>query len=231
MDFFDALRARRSIRKFEPEPIPDEVMERAFEAAVIAPNSSNMQTWDFYRVRSPEKRDALVKACLSQSAAKSAAELVVVTADPSLWRRSNPEVIRSLEGINAGKGALTYYRKLIPVMYQWGLLQWRVPFRMATTAIGGLFRPLPRGPHSRRDLQEVAVKSSALAAENFVLALSAQGYATCMMEGFDEPRVKRLLGLGGSSRVVMVIACGRAAPGGLWGPQFRLPIEQVVHDV
>lgn len=55
------------------------------------------------------------------------------------------------------------------------------------------------------------MKSAALAAENFVLAVTAEGFDTCMMEGFDEPRVRRLLGLARHYRVAMVIAIGKAA--------------------
>ena len=70
---------------------------------------------------------------------------------------------------------------------------------------------------------------AALAAQNFVLAITAQGGATCMMEGFDESRVRKLLKLSSSSRVVTVLGIGFEAPRGTWGPQFRLPLEQVVH--
>ena len=231
MDFFDAVKARRSIRKFKEDPIPEEVMERALDAAVLAPNSSNMQTWDFYWVRTAEKKAALVEYCLKQSAARTAAELVVITADPALWQRSNPEMVKFTEEVNAPSSVKHYYKHLIPLTYRWGLLNAAVPLKWLTTRLGSLKRPLTRGPHSLRDLQEVAIKSAALAAENFVLALSAQGYATCMMEGFDEPRVKGLLGLGDSCRVVMVVAAGLEGARGTWGPQFRIPKEKVVHRV
>ena len=88
-----------------------------------------------------------------------------------------------------------------------------------------------RGPGTLRDIQEVCIKSAALAAENFVLAITAQGYATCMMEGFDEPRVKKLLGLKYSDRVVMVISVGEEAERGTWGPRFRISSDKVIHEV
>jgi mono/diheme cytochrome c family protein len=52
-------------------------------------------------VRSPEKKAALVEACMKQSAARTAAELVVVTADPALWERANPEMLAFVERVNA----------------------------------------------------------------------------------------------------------------------------------
>lgn len=231
MDFFEVVRARRSIRKFTPEVIPESVIRKALDAAVLAPNSSNLQTWDFYWVRSPERKLALVQACMNQSAARTAAELIVVTADPKLWRRSNPEIVQFVERIQAPKMVQLYYQKLVPLTYRWGVLNSLVPIKWCITAVSGFFRPIARGPHSKRDLQEVAMKSAALASENLVLALTAQGYSTCMMEGFDEVRVRRILGLSRSCRVVMVIAAGKEAERGTWGPQFRIPLEQVVHEL
>ncbi len=105
------------------------------------------------------------------------------------------------------------------------------PLKFLIASAVGLFRPMTRGPYSRRDSQEVAIKSAALAAENFVLAMTAQGFQTCMMEGFDECRVKKLLKMSRSERVLMVIACGEAATNGTWGPRFRLPLESVVKRI
>lgn len=231
MDFFETVRARRSIRKFTEKLVPSHVMKQAFETAVLAPNSSNTQTWNFIWVKSPEPKKKLVEYCLSQSAARTAQELVVVTADPALWRRSQSYLIDYVKSVAAPKPVVMYYEKLIPLTYRWGVLNIMALFKWLTTEVVGLFRPMPRGPHSRRDLQEVAIKSAALACENFVLAMSAQGYSSCMMEGFDEVRVKKLLKLSSSERVVMVIAVGEAAENGTWGPQFRIPNNLTIKEV
>jgi nitroreductase len=116
-------------------------------------------------------------------------------------------------------------------MYRWGFLNIFAPFKWIFSNTLALFRPMMRGPFTKSAIQTVAVKSAALAAENFVLAITAQGYSTCMMEGFDEWRVARFLRLSCSSRVVMVIAIGKEDPRGIWGPSFRLPLSQVVKEV
>jgi len=231
MDYFSAVEARRSVRRYTNKEIPAAVVEKALAAACLAPNSSNTQTWDFYWVKTPEKKAKLVTACLSQSAARTAAELVVITADPRNWRRSQPELLRFVESINAPAPVITYYKKLIPFMYSWGPLNVLAPFKWILSNSVGLFRPMPRGPNGKSGLQEVAIKSAALAAENFVLAIAAQGYATCMMEGFDESRVKKLLQLPSSARVVMVISVGEAAPDGVWGARFRIDQTKVIHQI
>ena len=52
-----------------------------------------------------------------------------------------------------------------------------------------------------------------------------------MVEGFDELRVKKLLSLKYSDRVVMVISVGEEAERGTWGPQFRIDSKKVFHEV
>jgi nitroreductase len=231
MDLFEAIQKRRSIRKFSADAVPETVIEKALDAALLAPNSSNAQTWDFYWVRSPEKKAALVEACFNQSAARTAHDLIVFVADPKLWRRSNKPLQDWVEQVNAPKPVVLYYRKLLPATYQWGPLNsWGFVKWLGATA-AGFFRPSPRGPHTLGELQVVAVKSTALAAENFVLAITAQGFSTCMMEGFDEVRVRKILGLSSTARAVMCVAVGRETEKGTWGPQYRLPRDWVIHQV
>lgn len=231
MDFFEAVKQRRSIRQYKPLPVDAKIIEKSLEAAILAPNSSNTQTWNFYWVKSADKKESLIKACLSQAAARTAAELLVVTADPQLWRRSQKGLLQWVIDSKAPKPVHVYYEKLIPFLYRWGFLNVYAPFKWIFAQATGLVRPFMKGPFTRRDLQEIAIKSAALASENFVLALSAQGVSSCMMEGFDEGRVKRLLQLGSSARVVMVIAVGYSSDKGTWGPQWRLPLNEVVHHI
>ena len=232
MEFFEAVKARRSIRKYLPTvEVPDEVVEKALDAALLAPNSSNMQTWQFFWVNSPDKKKKLIEACLNQNAARSAKHLVVVVANASHahWKMTQKEMVRLItkDGIeNAHPLVLQYYSKLIPMTYG---MRFLAPVKWLIYNVTGIFRPMSRRPWSGRDVQEVAIKSAALGAENFMLAISAQGYDTCAMEGFDECRVKKIVGLDFWSgpirhcgaRVVMVISVGKRDEKGLWGPQVR----------
>lgn len=231
MDLFEAIEKRRSIRRYTTDKVPDEVIQKSLENAVLAPTSSNGQTWDFYWVKTTEKKAALVKYCLDQSAARTASDLIVVVASPTAWKRSHPELVNFVKKIDAPKSVIMYYEKLFPNMYRWGFLNSLGYLKKVLLFLTGLFRPIMRGPGTLRDIQEVCIKSAALAAENFVLSISAQGYASCMMEGFDEVRVKKLLKLKCSDRVVMVISVGKEAERGTWGPRFRISTDKVVHKV
>lgn len=227
MEFFEALERRRSVRKFTNEPLPQGLIEKAVAAAVKAPNSSNVQTWGFHWVRSPEKKAKLIEACLSQSAARSAAELMVITTNRNAWRRSQQRLINWVEDSKTHPSVINYYKKIVPFMYISGPFNILAPLKWLIIFVTGLFRPIMRGPITQRDVDEVAVKSAALAAENFVLAVAAQGADTCMMEGFDRVLIKRLLGLNCADQIVMVIAVGYRGEGALWGSQYRLPLDEV----
>jgi len=51
-------------------------------------------------------------------------------------------------------------------------------------------------------------KQVSLAAMNFMLAAASGGLGTCPMEGFDESRVKKILGIGREKVVVLMMPVG-----------------------
>jgi nitroreductase len=222
MEFFETIAKRRSTRKFHAKTVPAEVIDKAIDAALLAPNSSNMQPWEFYKVRSPDKKAAIVDACFGQSAARTASEIIVAVARRDTWRRNQQLQIAALKkNPNTPPMVFDYYQKLVPMTYIHG------PFsilgllkRIIMTTIG-IFKPVPRGPFSHSATWRVLIKTTALACENLMLALTAQGYASCPMEGFDEKRVKKILGLGRNARVVMIIGAGESDESGIWGEQIR----------
>ncbi len=60
-DFWDALYARRSIRKFKPDPVPRELVRQVLHAGIWAPSSCNYQMWDFVAVDDPARNAELAK--------------------------------------------------------------------------------------------------------------------------------------------------------------------------
>src|SRR6185369_11980627 len=52
-EFLESIRKRRTVRDFSPDPIPDEVLTLAIEAANLAPSGANMQPWKFVVVKDP----------------------------------------------------------------------------------------------------------------------------------------------------------------------------------
>lgn len=235
-EFQNIIDFRRSNRKFDPEiEVPEEVIRKSLERAILSPNSSNMQLWEFYWIRSEEKKKEFVPYCLDQSAAKTAKEMVVFVTRRDLWSKRakwNYERIKeSSEGQThtLAKRGLNYYGKAIPLVYM------RDPFgilglvRRSICFVMGLTKPYVR-LGGNADQRITVHKSCALAAQTFMLSVAAEGFHSCPMEGFDKWRVKRSLGLPMGAEINMIIAVGKGTEEGIWGPRFRVPYEEVVFE-
>lgn len=55
METWDAIRARRNVRAYQPDPVPEEDLKRIAEAGWRAPSASNRQHWDFILVTDGEQ--------------------------------------------------------------------------------------------------------------------------------------------------------------------------------
>jgi nitroreductase len=53
MDVFEAIKNRRSIRRYKPDPVDDKTVQTVLEAAHWAPSWGNLQCWRFILVRDP----------------------------------------------------------------------------------------------------------------------------------------------------------------------------------
>ncbi|MBM2831083.1 MAG: nitroreductase [Dehalococcoidia bacterium] len=58
--FLALVKKRRSIRRFKPDPVPDEYIDKIVEAARWAPSSANSQPWEFIIIKEKETRDKIV---------------------------------------------------------------------------------------------------------------------------------------------------------------------------
>jgi len=59
--FLELAKKRRSIRKFKPDPISDEHIEKIIEAARWAPSGFNSQLWEFVVVRKPALKERIAE--------------------------------------------------------------------------------------------------------------------------------------------------------------------------
>jgi len=229
----EALAYRRSVRVFDPEKlIETKKVKYCLEQASLAPNSSNLQLWEFYHITGLEMKKLVAINCYDQPAAKTAQELVIPVVRLDLWQsriKSNIEFIRSnvksTEDEKKIKGALTYYQKIIPQLYKgsWYLLGLLHKIKVTFDGI----RKVTYREVTSADLRVVGHKSTALAAQTFMVSMAAHGYDTCPMEGFDSKRLKKLLNLPSGAQISMVIGCGIRKPEGLYGKRFRIPFNEV----
>ena len=236
----EAIAYRRSCRVYKDAEIDATKVKQCIENAVLAPTSSNLQLWEFYHITDKEVIKKLSSACFYQNAAKTAQQLVVVLARKDLWRqrcKSNIDFLNKafdkpdLEErlVKRKKMALNYYQKIMPITYFdflgiFGLLKYLI-FQVV-----GLFRPIYRQARLS-DMRIVAHKSAGLAAQNFMISMAAIGYDTCPMEGSDTLRVKQTLNIPRSAEINMIIGCGLRDDKGIYGPRFRVPFNDVYHEV
>ncbi|MFQ6068143.1 MAG: nitroreductase family protein [Candidatus Bathyarchaeia archaeon] len=87
MDVFEAIKTRRSIRKYKSGLIPDEELKMIFEAARWAPSAGNRQPWCFVVVRDAEKRKALAKAANNQKFLENATVIITALGDTKISKR------------------------------------------------------------------------------------------------------------------------------------------------
>jgi nitroreductase len=233
-EFEQIVHFRRSNRAFDASvDVPDEVIQKSLERAVLSPNSSNMQLWEFHWIKSKAELEKYVPLCLDQRAAKTAKHFVVFVTRRDKWReRAQWNLNKIKESISGEPGklqksALLYYGKLIPLVYASDPFGVMTLVRKSISFFMGLRKPFYRSGGAAG--QRIVVhKSCALAAQTFMLSVAAEGFHTCPMEGFDEKRVKKALRLPRGAEINMIIAVGKGTEEGVWGPRFRVPNEEVI---
>ena len=128
MNLEEIVNYRRSVRLYKDQPIDAEIVKKCLALATLAPNSSNMQLWEFYHVTDAETLKRLSVACLNQSAAASAQQMVVfVTRQDKYGKRAKQmmdletqNVLKNSPEAKQAKRIKTwnmYYGKVIPFLY------------------------------------------------------------------------------------------------------------------
>jgi nitroreductase len=84
METWDAIRSRRNVRDYRPDPIPDADLLRIAEAGWRAPSASNRQHWDFILVTDPQQLTDLSQVWQGAGhIAKAPAAIVLVVPEPA----------------------------------------------------------------------------------------------------------------------------------------------------
>lgn len=230
--FKQIVESRRSVRKFTDTPIPDEVLQDCLRLAMLAPNSSNLQPWEFYVIDSVSKRQKANEICMNQNAATTANRLIAIVARTDTWRAHARQNIEEFPETPVPKKVINYYSKIVPFDFIRG------PINSASAAKWGItqvFRHI-KGPikspyYTKEDIKNWATNNTALAAENLMLALRAYGFDSCPMGGFDEPALKKLLNLSENHHIVMMIGAGERDERGIYNTQFRFDYTKFVKHV
>ena len=240
MTLTEIINYRRSIRHYKNLPIDSEKVKHCLELATLAPNSSNMQLWEFYHIANSDILKKLSVACLNQESATTAQQMVVFITRQDLYLKRAKDMLElETQNINKNspknkqdkriKRSKLYYRNVMPFLYLrfWGIFGM---VRKFLVNIIGIFRPIIYQV-SENDMRVVVHKTCALAAQTFMLAMANEKYDTCPMEGFDSRKVKRILKLPYGAEINMVISCGIRDKQGVWGDRMRIPFLEVYKKI
>ena len=211
MEALDAIRKRRSVRRYTDRPVADEDLDALLRLALLAPTGHNAQAWSFIVVREPGRRAALAELVL-----RGAADYFRI--NRPIGDRTEAEHAEWAAGY--AETALGSYRD-VPV--------W----------IGGLVVPRFHFPDDemKQRIETFSEDSSvAFALENLFVAARAMGLGTTptIFHWFVEDEYRALLGIPDEHRVHYLTPLGYPPefPVGLRpeAAKARRPWRTLVHD-
>lgn len=89
MDFYEVVRARRSVRAYTADPVPEAALERILNAAQLAPSACNKQPWRLYVVRDEATRRQLFPPDRHPWAGEAPVVLVACSEPENAWVRGD----------------------------------------------------------------------------------------------------------------------------------------------
>lgn len=109
-EVLDFICRRRSVRRFQKKPVPDEILEVLMKSAMAAPSGNNAQPWEFVIVREPKVKEDLsrVHSWLYMAAGAPAAIVVLGNKGSEWWQDDCAAATENLllAAANLGLGAV-----------------------------------------------------------------------------------------------------------------------------
>ena len=182
MEFYEAVRKRRTVREFDARPVETEKIRRVLEAGLRAPANAHLKDWEFILLRDPEnRRRALVDALKARDLKdkKGVEELIKTMPYEELkevYRKSLPlQLTMMLEA-----------PELLVVCYR---------MRKPLGEVKSMF-----------ELNNLA--SAWCCVENIVLAMAAEGLYGCTYSPYNTAGLKDYLGLPKDMEIAVLIPIG-----------------------
>ncbi|MCL6518733.1 MAG: nitroreductase family protein [Armatimonadetes bacterium] len=208
MDLFDAIRGRRSIRKFKPDSVLEEDMRRMIEAATLAPSAGNKQMWKFVAV-------------LNKQVLKRMADAVRKKLDEFA---SLPEGNSYKDQLEAAKKWSAFFEEAPVTIVVLGE-RYRSTIDEIMEKRGASLLEIDE-LRQRPDIQSIGA-----AIQNLCLAAYAMGYGTCWMSApcVAGSEIKEILGIRPPWEVIALVPVGIADE--LPAMRPRKPLEEVLEFI
>ncbi|MGQ3684759.1 MAG: nitroreductase family protein [Candidatus Loosdrechtia sp.] len=201
MDVREAIRKRRSIRKFKPDPVSDELLVQLLESARLAPSGSNTQPWRFIVVKDAETRLKLQSASYNQRHVGQAPVVIVCCADIKAFSEF-PERIDELIAVGALPAKT---REVFVPSLKRGEMNADIKWHLLITATG----------------------NTDIAIEHMVLQAVELGLGTCWVRWFDDNKIKEALGIPENIEAIAILPVGYPAEDP--PPRPRFPLDEIVY--
>lgn len=179
MELIEALRGRRSIRRFRPDPVPRELLDRLIQQALWAPSGMNKQPWDVYVV-SGTLKDRLVS--------------LIDASSPYLLSRLEKLFDRKMIALTTGFFRTAGDAPTVILVY--------IPRDLAPIDPGMSDFDRHEAEHDRLG----AIQSASALVQNLCLLAHEAGLGTCWMNGplFLQSEINELLGIGGKDLMATI---------------------------
>lgn len=189
MDFLELASRRQSTRKYDiNRPVEPEKIERIIEAARLAPSACNAQPWHFVVVNEAELMDKAVDAISNPAEGETQPVHFVIVDEPELKNKVADAASARLLGMN-------HFTKQAPIHIL--LVEEKVNL---SSGIGGVIKD-----------KHFAYVDIGIAASHICLAAEAEGLGSCILGWFNESKIKKLLNIPDSKRVILDILIGYPA--------------------
>jgi len=195
----EAIEKRRSIRKFKPDPVPDEVIEALLDAARLAPSGCNAQPWRFKIVKDIAIKLELAEAAHRQPFIAKAPVVLICCADIRGYIEGTISSIQDLGRTGS------------------------VEDRVVTLI---LERTEKMKALKTEELAPRVAFNLAIAVEHIVLRALDFGLGTCWVRLIDEQRVRDIFGWDKNIHVVALLPIG--FPGESPPPRRRLNMNDII---
>jgi nitroreductase len=194
-----AIADRRSIRKFRPDPIPEELLNELLDAARLAPSGSNSQPWRFKIVKDAAAKAGLMAAAHQQKFIAAAPVVLVCCVDIQGYMDGTLSTIQEL----SASGDLS------PGM--------AAELRRRT-------EDLRRS--AREDIAARIAFNIGIAGEHIALRALDFGLGTCWVRALDEKKVRDLFNWSENIFVAALMPVGYPAESP--PPRRRRPLPEII---
>ncbi len=198
----EAIKNRRSIRKFKSDPVKEEDLMELIDAARLAPSGCNAQPWRFKIVRDDETKQKLADAAHKQKFIAKAPVVLVCCADIRGYLEGTVSGIQDLGKIGAVED------RIVEILN-------KSADQMKTTMSIDTFGP------------KIAA-NVVIAIEHIVLRAMDFGLGTCWIRLLEEDKVKEIFNWDDNISVVAMLPIGY--PDESPKPRKRLNLEEILMD-